>query len=198
MDKNRPNPRIAAHEVDASFTDRWSPRAFLDKDLTDEQVATLFEAARWAPSCFNDQPWHFRYARTQADRDLFAEPLVEKNRLWATRAPLLVYAITRRHFGGSSKPNRHGSFDTGAAWMALALQARRLGLYAHAMAGFDIKKAHTLLNVPDDKYEVMAAIAVGYRGAPSSLNAEMAAMEVPNGRKVFAEVVGEGVFPDAE
>lgn len=198
MDKGKANPRVAAHEVDAIFTDRWSPRAFQEKGLTDDQIATLFEAVRWSPSCYNDQPWHFRYARSQVDRELFAEALVEKNRLWATRAPLLIYAIARRHFGGSSKPNRHGGFDTGAAWMALALQARRLGLYAHAMAGFDVKKAHEILNISEETHEVMAAIAVGYRGSASLLNAEMAAMEEPNSRKAFNEVAGEGIMPAAE
>ena len=192
MDKSKLNQRIPAHEVDAVFTDRWSPRSFLEKGLTDEQVGSLFEAARWAPSCFNDQPWHFRYARSQSDRDLFAEPLVEKNRLWATKAPLLVYVCARRHFGSSNKPNRHGSFDAGAAWVSLALQARRLGLYAHAMAGFDVKKAHGVLNLSEEEFEVMAAIVVGYRGSSSLLNVEMSAMETPNGRKPFDEVVGEG------
>ena len=192
MDNNKPNSRIPAHEVDAVFTDRWSPRSFLEKELTAEQVGSLFEAARWAPSCFNDQPWHFRYACSQSDRDLFAEPLVEKNRLWATKAPLLVYVCARRNFGSSNKPNRHGSFDAGAAWMSLALQARRLGLYAHGMAGFDVKKAHSILNLPDEEYEVMAAIAVGYRGSPSLLNVDMSAMESPNGRKPFNDVAGEG------
>ena len=198
MNKGKANPRIAAHEVDAIFTDRWSPRSFLDKGLTDEQVASLFEAARWAPSCFNDQPWHFRYARSQVDRDLFAEALVEKNRLWATKAPLLVYVARRRNFGSSNKPNRHGSFDAGAAWMSLALQARRLGLYAHAMAGFDLKKAHAILNIPETDYEVMAAIVVGYRGEASSLNQDMASMEAPNNRKAYDEVVGEGVVSNAD
>jgi nitroreductase len=195
MDRGNSNPRIPAHEVDAIFTDRWSPRSFLEKELTDEQVTSLFETARWAPSCYNDQPWHFRYARNKADRALFAEPLVDKNRLWATQAPLLVYVVARLHFAGSSKSNRHGQFDAGAAWMALALQARRLGLYAHAMAGFDVKKAHALLNLPEDEHEVMAAIAVGYRGSASKLTAEMASMEVPNGRKSYSEVAGEGVAP---
>lgn len=192
MNNGKANSRIPAHEVDAIFTDRWSPRSFLEKELTDDQVNSLFEAARWAPSCFNDQPWYFRYARSKADRSLFAEPLVEKNRLWATRAPLLVYVSARLNFGNSNKTNRHGRFDAGAAWMSLALQARRLGLYAHAMAGFDVAKAHAVLNLPEEKYEVMAAIAVGYRGASSELNSDMAALEEPNGRKNFVEVVGEG------
>ena len=193
MNWDKPNPRIAAHEVDAMFIDRWSPRSFLEKELTDEQIESLFEAARWSPSCFNDQPWHFRYARSDTDRALFAEPLVEKNRPWAMRAPLLIYLLARLHFAGSSKPNRHNSFDAGAAWMSLALQARRLGLYAHAMAGFDVKKAHEVLNVPEDEYTVMAAIAVGYRGRASLLTEELAAMESPNCRKTYSEVVGEGV-----
>ncbi len=192
MNREKPNPRIPAHEVDAIFTDRWSPRSFLEKELTDDQVFALFEAARWAPSCYNDQPWHFRYARNKSDRELFAQALVEKNRLWAMRAPLLIYVSARLHFLGGSKPNRHGQFDAGAAWMSLALQARRLGLYAHAMAGFDVNKAHALLNLPEDEYEVMAAIAVGYRGSASMLTEDLASMENPNGRKTYDEVVGEG------
>jgi nitroreductase len=196
MIKKFANPRIPETEVDAIFTDRWSPRSFLDEPLTDDQVATLFEAARWAPSCYNDQPWHFRYARSSADRELFAEALLAKNQLWASRAPLLIFVLARRHFGHSSKPNRHGAFDAGAAWMSLALQARRLGLYAHAMAGFDIEKAYTLLKVNKEEFDIMAAVAVGFRGEANLLNEEMAEIEAPNGRKPLADVAGEGAFPE--
>src|SRR5262245_3218098 len=118
------NPRTPEHEVDAIFLDRWSPRAFQQRPLTDDQIATLFEAARWAPSCFNDQPWLFIYARTEKDRARFSAILVEKNQQWASRAPLLIFACARKQFAHNQKENRFGQFDTGAAWCSLALQAR--------------------------------------------------------------------------
>ena len=188
------NERIPETEVDAIFTDRWSPRSFTDEPLTSEQTAALFEAARWAPSCYNEQPWHFRYAVSKPDRELFAEALVEKNREWAQHAPMLLFVLTKKNFVQNGKPNRHAVFDAGAAWMSLALQARRLGLYAHGMAGFSVEKAAEVMNVSLAEYEIMAAVAVGRRGAPSTLSNEMAAVEKPNGRKLFTDVAGEGAM----
>jgi nitroreductase len=188
------NARIPEAEVDAMFTDRWSPRSYVDEPLSENQIAALFEAARWAPSCFNDQPWHFRYAVSGNDRQRFAEPLVEKNREWARNAPMLLYVLARKDFGATGKPNRHAAFDAGAAWMSLALQARRLGLYAHGMAGFSVEKAAEVMNVSLDEYEIMAAVAVGRRGDPDTLAADMAKTEKPNGRKPASEVAGEGAM----
>ena len=188
------NERIPEAEVDAIFTDRWSPRSFTDEPLTSGQTAALFEAARWAPSCYNEQPWHFRYAVSIPDRELFAEALVEKNREWAQHAPMLLFVLARKDFVQTGKPNRHALFDAGAAWMSLALQARRLGLYAHGMAGFSVEKAAEVMNVSLDEYEIMAAVAVGKRGDPASLADDMAAVEKPNSRKPLTEVAGEGAM----
>jgi len=105
------------------FLDRWSPRALSPEPISEHHLAALFEAARWAPSCYNEQPWLFLYATSMEDRQRFASALVEKNRAWASRAPLLVFLATRRHFASNGKPNRHAGFDAGAAWMALAIQA---------------------------------------------------------------------------
>lgn len=189
------NPRTPEAEVDSLFPDRWSPRSFCSEPLPPQQVAALFEAARWSPSCYNEQPWLFAYAVTQEDRTRFAEALVEKNRQWASRAPLLLFVLARRSFVSNGRPNRHALFDAGAAWMALALQARRLGLHAHAMAGFSVERARATLRVPED-YEVIAAVAVGRRGEPGELPEDLAAMEAPNGRKALAEVALEGGFKD--
>jgi len=194
MNKIIANQRVPEVEVDALFTDRWSPRSFLDEPLRPEQISALFEAARWAPSCYNDQPWHFRYAIKPQDRASFAAALVEKNREWARNAPMLLFVLARKGFGQTGKPNRHAMFDAGAAWMSLAIQARRLGLYAHGMAGFSVEKAAEVMHVSLDEYEIMAAVAVGRRGDPSSLSEDMAAVEKPNGRKPLAEVAGEGSF----
>ena len=191
---DRSNPRVPAVDVDSQFLDRWSPRAFAETPLTDAQLATLFEAARWAPSCYNEQPWLFLYAVTAEDRARFAEALTPANQLWAPRAPLLLFVLCRRHFAHNGKENRHAPFDAGAAWLALALQARKLGLHAHAMAGFSRRKAYQILGVLPEAYEIMSAVAVGYRGDAGILPEEVAAREAPNGRKPSGEVAREGRF----
>ena len=188
------NSRTPFIEVDCMFPDRWSPRAFDPTPLSAENLAALFEAARWAPSCFNEQPWLFLYAQNERDRDIFLSLLVDKNRSWACRAPLLLFLLTRRHFRSNGRPNRHAAFDAGAAWMSLSLQARRLGLYAHAMAGFKQDLAYEALNVSRDDYEIMAAIAVGRYGDAELLSDELLAMEQPNGRKPWDEMAIEGKF----
>lgn len=192
MTIDRSNPRIPDTEVDSQFLDRWSPRAFDPTPLTREQVASLFEAARWAPSCYNEQPWLFLYATSAADRARFGEALVAANQRWATRAPLLLFVLCRRRFAHNGQENRHAPFDAGAAWMALALQARKLGLHAHAMAGFSRQKAYDILDVSPDDYDIMAAVAVGRRGDSALLPDEVAAREHPNERKPPAEVAREG------
>jgi len=192
MKKPLHNQRTPEVEVDSMFTDRWSPRALCETPLAEEQVAALFEAARWTPSCYNEQPWLFLYATEAADRERFATALVERNRQWAGKAPLLIFVLTRLNFIGTGQPNRHAVFDAGAAWMALALQARRLGLYAHAMAGFSRKKAFEVLGVSAEEFDIMAAVAVGRRGASAQLPEELAVIEKPNERKPRAEVARKG------
>jgi nitroreductase len=191
---DRSNPRIPTVDVDSQFLDRWSPRAFEPTPLSDDQLAALFEAARWSPSCYNDQPWLFVYAVTDEDRARFAEALVPANQLWASRAPLLLFVLCRRRFAHNDQENRHAPFDTGAAWLALALQARKLGLHAHAMAGFSRQKAHENLGVPAEDYDIMAAVAVGRRGAAELLPPEVAAREQLSERKPLQEVAREGRF----
>jgi nitroreductase len=191
---DRSNPRIPTVDVDSQFLDRWSPRAFDPTPLSDVQLHALFEAVRWAPSCYNDQPWLFVYAVTKADRARFAEALVPANQVWAPRAPLLLFVLCRRRFAHNGQENRHAPFDAGAAWLALALQARKLGLHAHAMAGFSRQKAYEILGVPTEDYDIMAAVAVGYRGTAEALPEEVAAREQPSGRKPLHEVAREGRF----
>jgi nitroreductase len=188
MDEKPPSPRSADWDIDSMFVDRWSPRGFSPEPLTEREVHTLFEAARWAPSCYNEQPWRFVYATEPQDRARLAACLVGKNRLWAGRAPMLTFLLARRTFAKTGKENRHAPHDAGAAWMALALQARKLGLYAHAMAGFDLDQAYETLEVPREEYLVMTAIAVGRRGDAAGLPEDLRAMEAPNGRKPHAQV----------
>jgi nitroreductase len=171
------------------FTDRWSPRAFLSEPLPEHQIKSLFEAARWAPSCFNEQPWLFVYATEPEQRAKLVSALVPKNQRWAGKCPLLMFVLARKKFQQGGRDNRHAPYDAGAAWMALALQARRLGLYAHAMAGFNQEKAYEILGVSKDDYHVMAAIAVGRKDeAADDLPEDLRAMESPNTRKPPSEV----------
>ena len=194
MNAKPPNPRIPDWDIDSMFTDRWSPRAFASDPLSEREIQTLFEAARWAPSCFNEQPWRFVYATEPEERAKLVSCLVAKNQLWAGRAPLLMFILARRNFQKTGKENRHAPYDAGAAWMALALQARKLGLYAHAMAGFNQEKAYEVLGASREEYLVMAAIAVGRKTEDSGLPDDLRAMENPNSRKPHAEVA-TSVFP---
>lgn len=197
MDIDRSNRRAPTADVDSMFVDRWSPRAFESTPLSQEQIDTLFEAARWSPSCNNEQPWLFLYAVSAEDRARFLPALVEGNQAWAKRAPLLMFLLCRKSFTHNGKDNRHASFDAGAAWMALALQARKLGLHSHAMAGFNREKAYEILHVPADEYDIMAAIAVGRRAEPSVLPEAIAVKDVPSGRKPLQEVAREADSDDA-
>ena len=186
------NPRNPEFDTDFMFVDRWSPRAFRSEPVGAEDLARLFEAARWTPSCFNDQPWVFLYATSDQDRARFAAILDEANQSWATRAPVLLFILARRNFARTGKPNRYASFDTGAAWMALALQARKLGLHTHAMAGFDRDRAYQELEIPRAEYEVIAAVAVGRRGDPETLPDQLKRIEAPNARRPQSEFVFAG------
>jgi nitroreductase len=198
LSESSPNPRVTEAPIDEMFTDRWSPRGFDPQPLTDEQIRQLFEAARWAPSCFNEQPWRFYYAATPADREAFLSALVPRNQLWAGRAPLLIFILARRTFGQSGRDNRHAPFDAGAAWVCLALQARKMGLYAHAMAGFNQRRAYTILGVSESEYHIMAAVAVGHKGSADHLPDDMQAIEKPNARRPLSEILFEGAAsPDA-
>ena len=198
MPDNLHNPRTPECDVDPMFVDRWSPRSFRSEVVPDHQIRSLIEAARWAPSCFNEQPWIFCYAVDEAERRRFAEALVEKNRQWAAAAPLLLFLGARRAFMRNGRPNRHAAFDAGAAWMSLAFQARKLGLHAHAMAGFDQDKAHEILALPRDRFEIMAAVAVGRRGDAAALPEDLARGEIPNERKPGSEIAFEGRYQEKD
>lgn len=186
-------------DVHPMFLDRWSPRAIGPGPLTDAQLAALFEAMRWAPSCFNEQPWLVVYATDPGspDHQRLTGVLVEANQIWAGRAALLMILFARRRFSHNGNPNRHAGFDCGAAWMSLALEARALGLYAHAMAGFDPARACTDLGVPADDFETMAAIAVGPPGDPADLPEKLRAREAPSPRKPAASFLHRGRYTPA-
>ncbi|MEQ1795194.1 MAG: nitroreductase family protein [Nitrospira sp.] len=173
---------------------RWSPRAFSERPVGRDALLTLFEAARWAPSSSNEQPWRFVVATKEepADYDRLLGCLLEGNRKWASRAPVLILSVARMNFEDEAKPNRHAFHDTGLATENLLLQATALGLVAHPMAGFDIEKAQADLKIPSG-YEPVAMIAVGYPGELSVLPDYLQQRELkPRERKPLTEIAFSG------
>ena len=190
------NGRTADHDIDPIFLNRWSPRAFTGEAIPDEVLMSMFEAARWAPSASNVQPWRFVYARRDTPHwaPLF-DALMDTNQPWVAGASVLAYVLSdrfRRRPGREPSANRSHSFDAGAAWAYLALQAHHLGWAAHAMGGFHIDKAHAALGAPEADYRVEAAIAIGRPTGAETLPESYRAREVPSGREPVAGFVFEG------
>jgi nitroreductase len=185
--------RVPDYEIDPQFVERWSPRALSGEPVSEAELMRLFEAARWAPSWANNQPWRFIYARAGTPHfERFFQLLSEGNRSWCARAGALVVVVSRITYP-DGRPARSHSFDTGAAWMSLALQALKLGLVAHGMGGFSFDRARSELNVPDG-FEVEAMIAVGHPGKLEDLPEKDWVRETPNGRRPVKESVFEGRF----
>ncbi|WP_395666635.1 nitroreductase family protein [Methylocella sp.] len=191
-------PRDAHHPVDRLFVERWSPRAFSDAEIPQQDLDVMFEAARWAPSSYNSQPWRFFYARRGTEG--FARLLgllSPNNQQWAQRAGALLVLASQKSFTPPDKPgrteSRSHSFDAGAAWAQFALQAHLLGYATHAMGGFDVERARVDLAMPED-FRPEIAIAVGRRGDPATLPDALRAREAPNARKPQAAFVFEGSY----
>jgi len=174
--------------------DRWSPRAFADKAVPPEVLRSLFEAARWAPSSSNEQPWAYIVA-TRDDRENFEKMLsvlVEFNANWAKNAPVLALAIAELAFAKNNAPNRNAQYDTGAATALLSVEATARGLAVHQMAGFDPDKARQVFEIPAG-WDAIAAIAIGYPGDPESLPQPLRDRELaPRVRKPLSTFVMTG------
>src|SRR3989344_6792652 len=188
------NQRKSDHDINEIFLNRWSPRAMSGDPISNEELMQLFEAARWAPSSFNNQPWRFIYATRDSEYwQSFLELLVDFNRSWAKNAAVLVALVSKKNFEYNGKPSITHSFDTGAAWENLALQGSLNNLVVHGMEGFDYKKAKKVLNIPAG-YQVEMMFAVGMPGKIEDLPKELAEKEHPSGRKELSEFVFKGTF----
>jgi nitroreductase len=168
---------------------RWSPRAFDERSVGDDTLRTLFEAAGWAPSSNNEQPWRFIVASKdhEVDWNRLFNCLAAGNQQWAVRAPVLMLSVASMHFEDDGKPNRHAFHDTGLATENLVLQATASGLVAHQMAGFDVEKARVDLRIPAG-YEPVAMIAIGYPGNPDILPERLRERELrPRSRRPIGE-----------
>ena len=173
---------------------RWSPRSFADKPVSDADLKTIFEAVRWAPSSFNEQPWRFLVGKQGSEAYAkILSALVEFNQLWAGKAPVLIMGVAKTHFTHNNSHNGSALYDLGAAAGTLVLQAAELGLVTHQMAGFDHGKMREAFGIPEE-YHLGAVIALGYQGEPASLpNEHMRNQEVsPRTRKERNEFVLSG------
>jgi nitroreductase len=187
----------STYPINPLIQNRWSPRSMTGEELDEDTIMSLFEAGRWAPSSYNNQPWRFIYAkRNSVHWDKLFNLLVEPNKVWTKDAALLVVVVSRKNFEYKKYSITH-QYDAGAAWENLALEASSRGLVAHGMQGFDYEKARTDLEIPDN-FDVMAMIAIGKKGPKENLPQQLQEREYPSDRKPLAEIVMEGGFKKQE
>ena len=187
-------PASADHPLFDPIARRWSTRAFQDRSVESEKVASLFEAARWAPSSGNGQPWSYLVARREdaAEHERLASVLVPGN-AWARKAPVLALAVSTLD-RAPDRPNRHAQHDVGLANENLAIQAVSMGLAVHMMAGFNVEMAAEVFQIPP-RHEPLTMIAIGYPGDPASLDDDLRKKDLaPRQRKPLAEFVFTGKF----
>lgn len=193
------NPKHAAsdHEIHELIRRRWSPRAFdPSRDVSRADLLRLFEAARWAPSSLNEQPWRFVVTERTRTPDAFAAllgTLTGRNPTWADKAPVLVLVALRRDYEGHNLPNENAWYDAGQAVALLVLQATAMGLSVRQMEGFDRARARDAMHVPT-QFEPAVAMAIGYAGDPNSLPVEKhrQAERTPRTRRPISDFVFDG------
>ncbi len=192
--------RRAEHPISCLFLQRWSPRAFDASCMPEADLLTLLEAARWAPSAYNIQPWRFVYAlRQDADWERYLELLDPFNASWAGAASALLFLVSDRQMpnGREADPptlSQTHSFDAGAAWAQLALQATALGYQAHAMAGIRFDEIRQRLSIPHN-FHIEIAVAIGRQAEPSRLPPSLRQRETPSSRLPLDRIAFAGRFP---
>lgn len=186
--------RQVNYPINPLILHRWSPRSMTGEPMSDDELFSLFEAGRWAPSSFNSQPWRILYAkRDTPEWELFFDLLVDANKAWCRNAAVLVVMVSRDTFEKNNKPSVTHSYDTGAAWMAIALEGSSRGYVVHGMSGFNFEKARQTLNIPEG-YTVEAMAAIGKRAPKEELPPKIQEMEAPSSRKVLEEIIIHGKF----
>lgn len=191
------NGRQSEHDIDPLFLERWSPRSYTGESMSHDALMTILDAARWAPSASNYQPWRFIYGHRGSEAfDGLLRLLDDGNQAWAKDVSVLVFVISdtlRRGPDGTSRASRSHSFDAGAAWAMLAMQATMSGYLAHGMGGLDYERAQRELDIPAD-YRIEAAIGIGRLTDLNTLQDEWRQREVPNSRKPLTSLIFEGRF----
>ena len=187
-------PRQAQYDINPLLLHRWSPRAMSGEEISDTELMRLFEAARWAPSSYNGQPWRFIYAKRNSEHwDRLFNLMFNFNKSWAKNAAVLVVVISRKNFEHDGKPSVTHQFDAGAAWENLALQGETQGLVTHGMQGFDYEKARRDLSIPAT-FDVLAMVAIGKPAPKEILPTDVQQREQASERKPLSEIIMEGQF----
>jgi nitroreductase len=185
-------PASTNHSINELIQRRWSPQAFSDETVEPDVLCRLFEAARWAPSCYNDQPWSYIVGRKGIEDSTYQDLLsclVEGNQKWAKNAPVLALSVARRQFTHNGEENRHSLHDVGLSVENLVIQALDEGLFVHQMAGYDQEEARDAFSIPEDHVPV-AVMAIGYPGDPETLPEDLAEAErAERSRKPFSEMI---------
>lgn len=187
-------PATADYPIHELIRERWSPRAFADKAVPADVLRSLFEAARWAPSSNNEQPWAFMVATKEdsLSHGRVLSTLMETNQVWAKHAPVLAIAVSELAFARNGRPNRNAFYDTGASVAHLTTEATARGLFVHQMAGFDPQKAIEVFSIPSG-WEPIAAFAIGFSGDVATLPETLREREMAKRtRKPLIEFVMSG------
>ena len=188
-------PAITKYNIHPLLNKRWSPRAFMDKPVEEASLQRIFEAARWAPSSYNEQPWRFIVGlKGDTTWDLIFESLAEFNQNWAKMAPVLILNIGKTHSGKTNKPNKVFQYDVGQSVAHITFQVMKEGLFMHQMGGFDPSKATKLLNIPNE-YQPLTVMAIGHIGKPETLPEDLKVSEIAErDRKPLDEIFFEERF----
>ena len=180
--------RIFENELMNEIKERWSPRAFSIEKISDVDINAVIEAANYAPSCFNEQPWRFVIAKNDDDLKIISDLLSPRNQLWASKAPVLILILAHKFFGLDKNANPFNKFDAGTAWGILSLEAQKRGLATHAMGGFNSEKARLNLNIPEE-FDIVAVVALGKIGDKNNLDESFRNIENPGTRKPYKEII---------
>lgn len=186
--KRDPSPGVAEE-----FPARWSPRSFVKTDIPAEDLTVIFDAARWAPSAYNEQPWRI-LTSTDETFETFLNLLVEPNQKWAKNASVIGFMVAKKTFTHNGKPNDWAVYDCGSAWMSLTLQARKLGLYTHGMAGIKKDPIYEVFGIDKNEFEVVAGFTIGILDLKENLGKPYIDWEGPSPRKPLAEVWKQGAW----
>jgi nitroreductase len=189
------NSRKAEHDINPIILSRWSPRAYSGEGISDEELMQLLEAARWAPSSSNTQPWRFIFAKREDESEFntILSLLTGSNSQWNTNAAVLILIISKNYDSERQRELKHNLFDAGSAFENLALQATYMGLASHPMAGFDSEKAKELLSIPEG-FTPAIMVSIGKIAARETLDEDLRQREIPNQRKPLQDLMMKGTF----
>jgi nitroreductase len=180
--------RVFKYDIMQEIKDRWSPRAYSEEMISKDDLYALLEAASFAPSCFNEQPWRFVLADDEQSIKKMRSILYSQNLKWAEKAPVLLLIAAKKTFSLDGEQNFWHMFDTGTAWGFLSLEAQKRGIMTHAMGGFSMSKARKLFKIPED-YEIITVVAIGRYGDISQLGDDLKQREHPDTRKDVSELI---------